>query len=324
MIYKQLGLMLTNKCTAACRFCGVRCKPENNGVIDFDLAKSVIDQAAELGTFKRIGLSGGEAFLFPELVCQILEYARKVGFQHRTIASNGFWGAWSEEKLEPILSRLQGCVTEISFSHDAFHAEYVPTSSVWKAAEMIQKKGIPFSYHVADVHGEMGAGPFLASQDEKVFNKGYDIYPIAALGNAETLPEDVFVREQFWKETVCYVHGIVTVSYNGDVYPCCCPGIFSTEFKLGNLHDKRLSELITNTRGMRYINTMAHPDCFVRMLSYAKDELHVELPEKAVNGCELCYKVFSTPGIMDRLEPFFEREYRDLLLSLLIGGEDGQ
>ena len=324
MIYRQLALLLTDKCTAACRFCGIRCTPANKGVMTKELAHRVIDEAKAQGTFKRIGLSGGEVFLYPELVKDVLEYAKEAGFSRRTVATNGFWGSWSDERIDEVLCALKGSVTEIAFSHDAFHAEFVKTKDLWHAVEALERHEIPSSIHVADVRGEMGAGPFLASLETEVFNKKYRIYPLAALGNAENLPKEIFVREQSPDETYCYPDGVLTVNWNGDVYPCCCPGIFSTCFKLGNINDTPLSSIVTGSPGMKYINVMADPPRFVKMLRLAKEEFGIDLPEKAVNGCELCCMVFKDPDVFAKLGPFFEKEYDSRLMDCLFGREVAQ
>ena len=324
MIYKQLALMLTETCTAACRFCGVRCNPQKKGVMSVELLHKAIDEAKALGTFDRVGLSGGEVFLYPELVKEALDYAKEAGFSRRTVATNGFWGAWSDEKQDEVLESMKDSLTEVAFSHDAFHAEYVKTEYIWRAVKALERHGIYYTIHVADTRGEMGAAEFLASCDKKVFYRHYKLYPLAAMGNAEDLPPEIFVREQNWDETWCYPDGIITIDCHGDVYPCCCPGVFSTGFKLGNINDTPLSQIVTGSAGMKYINVMTEPARFVKMLRYAKEELGVELPEKTVNGCELCYMVFSQPDIFKKLAPFFDKEYNELVMSRLFKAEEKQ
>ncbi|MCR4688408.1 MAG: radical SAM protein [Saccharofermentans sp.] len=313
--------MLTDRCTAECSFCGLSCGPSCHGLMDMSLAKKAIDEASIMGTFERIGLTGGEAFLYPELIKEILEYARAKGFEQRTVATNGFWGQWSDEKTDEVIGSLSSLVSFVSISHDAFHAEYVKTEYVWRAIEALERHSIPYSISIADVFGDKGAGEFLASLDDKAFYKQYSIYPLSAVGRAESLSDSMFVRYQNKEDTVCYPEGIVSVNWDGDVYPCCAPGIFATEFKLGNLKDSSLPYLLTKTRCMRYINVMADPVRFRRLLEYATDVLGIDLPDKAVSGCELCYKIFSNPGITDNIASFMDDQYHDLLMSRLLGEE---
>ena len=325
MIYRQLALMLTDKCNAACRFCALRCSPRNQGLISLELARQVIDEMKAMGTFARIGLSGGEAFLYPELVKEVLDYAKAAGLPQRTVATNGFWGSWSDEKLDAVLGGMKESLTAVAFSHDAFHAEYVKTEYLWRAIKALERHGIRYTIHVADVYGEMGAGEFLARcEDLDVFYRHYKLYPLAAMGNAADLPEEIFVRTRPWEETCCNTENILSVHCDGGVYPCCCPGIFSTEFRLGSLHEMPLSEIVTKSPRMKYVNVMADPARFVKMLRYAREELGVVFPDMTVNGCELCYMVFSQPGILEKLRPWIEEEYFDLLMTRLTGGEVAQ
>ena len=111
--------MLTDKCTAECRFCGLGCSPRNNCVMTLEKAKDLIDQMKGMGSFTRLGISGGEPFIYPELVIEILEYAKEVGIEERTVATNGFWGGWSVEKIDDMLYKLEKVVTSMAFSHDA-------------------------------------------------------------------------------------------------------------------------------------------------------------------------------------------------------------
>ena len=323
MVYREMALMLTDKCTAECAFCALKCNPGNTGLLSLETAKKVIDGMKRVGSFNRVGLSGGEPFLYPELIRDILLYAKEAGIEKRTVATNGFWGAWDDERIDRILGGLEGILNQVSISHDAFHAEYVKTDYVWRVLKALDRHGIESTIHVGDVYGEKGAGEFLASLDGRAMYKSYTIYRLAPFGAAENLPGEYFVRPQKWDEVGCFNAHILAMGCDGTVYPCCSPGIFGTEFKLGNIHDTEMDELLENSPGKKYINVMAHPDRFSKLLHYAKEELGVSFPEKVVGGCESCYLIFKEPGVFEKLRPFVEKEYKELILEKLLGTETG-
>ncbi len=92
--------MITDRCNASCAFCGLSCSPKNHRVMSWELAKNLLDQAARLG-FQRVSLSGGEPLLYPELVIQILSYARELGIPERTIASASSRSSCSARSRNP-------------------------------------------------------------------------------------------------------------------------------------------------------------------------------------------------------------------------------
>jgi MoaA/NifB/PqqE/SkfB family radical SAM enzyme len=316
MKYQQFGIIVTDRCSAACKFCGWRCSPRNRGVIPLELAKSAMDQAAALGIRQRLGLTGGEALLYPELVAEILSYGKSAGFQASSIASNGFWGAWPREKIDQMLSLIEKNCNLICFSMDSFHAEYVPEQSVWNAATAAAEHGIRVSFSVADVCGERGAGPYLASLSEKALKHSYSLYPLERIGNAENLPEELFVktlsREDEWG---CPAGGLISVMYDGRVFPCCNPGIFDTDFSLGSLQEHSLQDLLSNSRGIKRLRILQDPKYFRELMEWAAGELKIEIPEQMTSACELCYRVFRSQERLESLEPGIDAIYQKMVLD---------
>lgn len=66
----KLTLELIRKCTNNCLHCSSNSMPSANDIIDLNLAKSLVDQAVDLGV-KKIILSGGEPLVYPDLLTLI-------------------------------------------------------------------------------------------------------------------------------------------------------------------------------------------------------------------------------------------------------------
>ena len=320
MDYRALCLVMTDRCNAECAFCGLRCKRDNRNVISESLARSAMEQAKEMSGFKRLALSGGEAFLYPDLAARLLDYARELGFAERTIATNGFWGGWPDEKIARTLDALSSC-TAFSFSYDAFHAEWIPERNIWRAVQALGRRGKHYTISVADVPGEKGAAPFLSSLGEDALNRKYHAYPLQPAGRAGGLPDSYFFREVDWEKCACFTAEAIAVWHDGTIYPCCAPSIVDTAFSLGNLNETSLSYALFRSPGAKLLAVLNQRKYFVRLISMARDEWGVPIPDKVVNGCEACYAMFTRPGILERAISYAETVRTELLLEHLF--EDG-
>lgn len=314
MDFKTIGFLVTDACTAACGFCGLRCSPKGSSVMPFSLAKKAMDEAKDMGTFERLSLSGGEVFLHADLAARILDYAEKLGFERRTLASNGFWGAWADDEINRVLSRMSAC-THISFSYDAFHAEWLEPEYFWRAVRFTEERGISYSLHIADMPGEMSAGRFLESQGDAAFFHNYDIYPLIPAGRAAELPDDCFFRETDASELSCREGGVITVRYDGKVFPCCVPGIQETGFELGSLNEKTLSEMLFGSAGSGLLRLLKFPRYFSELAEYASRRFGITLPEKVVSSCEICFEIFKDEERLKEMEAFAESAHERLLLE---------
>ena len=324
MGFDQFGIVITNRCTAACKFCGWRCSPKNHGVIDLNMAKDAIDQAVSLGLTRRLGLTGGEAFLYPDLVRDILKYGREKGYKLCSIATNGFWGAWSDEKIDAVLEPLEDCCDLISFSYDSFHAEYIPEESIWHAAESAGRHGIKFHISVADVKGEKGAGPFLASLSEKALKRSYDFYPLQQIGNAMDMPAEMFCRDLTREEVSCKGFGLFTLLYDGRVFPCCNPGIFDTDLYMGNIKETSLKDMLESSDVFKYMRLLCNKDYYRRLIIRAEEAGLINVPEKVVSGCEICHWMFRDKKIADQIYPMLKELYQEMIVHNFLCKKEGE
>ena len=317
MLYNGLGLMITDRCNAACAFCGLKCGPDGKNVISRELAERLIDEISAMD-FETVAVTGGEPFLYPELMFEILEYAKKAGIEKKYVATNCFWGGWDDKKLNETAKRLKECVDHVSISFDSFHAEYVPEASIWRAVDVLKKNKIEYRIYVADVYGKRGAGPFIASLGEKGMYNVFNIIPLGPYGNAASLPSDLFVKMYHWNETACNPMGILSVGPDGTVYPCCSPAVVETGLSLGNVRDTSLSELLSKKENLRLADTMSKPAAFQKLLTYVKEELGAELPEEVIEGCELCNRIFKDPEISKRALEYLDQFPFDHFLACLL------
>jgi len=137
-VWTYAGLLLTYKCNCACQFCYYNCGPDKNGLMPVD---TTIDAWRSLRTLAgesaRVHLTGGEPFLYWELLREILEQARKQGLgQADLVETNGFWAADQKIVTQRLRILDELGVRRLKISTDPFHQEYVDIEPVRRLAEM--------------------------------------------------------------------------------------------------------------------------------------------------------------------------------------------
>jgi MoaA/NifB/PqqE/SkfB family radical SAM enzyme len=140
MQFTSLHLLLTYQCTLECDHCFVWGSPDQDGEMALDTIRTILDQAASLGTVRSIYFEGGEPFLcYPTLVAGVREASQR-GFR-TGIVSNGYWAnnpAIALEKLRP----LQGYLNTLLVSDDLYHYDEKFKDHNRTALEAAKKLGI--------------------------------------------------------------------------------------------------------------------------------------------------------------------------------------
>lgn len=131
-LWKYAGLMLTYRCTAACRFCYYYCSPAAAGLMSVDTAIQSWQGLVRIaGQHAKVHITGGEPFLYFQRLAEICKTAKQL---HLTpvdsIETNA--GAWTEEaELTDQLRYLDDCgLNRMKVSWDAFHEEFIDIEKV--------------------------------------------------------------------------------------------------------------------------------------------------------------------------------------------------
>jgi len=131
-LWRSAGLLLTYKCNASCEFCYYNCSPASGGLMEVTTAISAWQALKELaGDNAKVHITGGEPFLYPQRLEQILRRATKEGLAAcDLVETNGFWA--TDEKITEERVRLldELGVHRLKVSVDPFHQEYVDIEPV--------------------------------------------------------------------------------------------------------------------------------------------------------------------------------------------------
>ena len=131
-LWRYAGLMLTYRCSAACRFCYYYCSPQASGLMSVDTAIQSWEGLVRIaGEYAKVHITGGEPFLYFDRMAQILKQAPRLGLTPLdSIETNA--GVWSSDsELRDQLRFLDDCgLDRLKVSWDAFHEEFIEIDKV--------------------------------------------------------------------------------------------------------------------------------------------------------------------------------------------------
>lgn len=87
-------------------------------------------------------LSGGEVFLQPEKLYEIIRTIRKYFTKDIGMSTNGFWAKTPEIAQKRVQELLEAGISGIAVSADTFHEEYIDTHSVAHAIAAVSTSGL--------------------------------------------------------------------------------------------------------------------------------------------------------------------------------------
>jgi organic radical activating enzyme len=139
-LWRYAGLLLTYRCTAACRFCYYRCSPSAGGLMSVDTALESWQGLERIsGSAARVHLTGGEPFLCFDRLAEICTEARRLGLTGaESVETNGSWVAdESDSTVRDKLKLLEDRgVERLKISWDPFHEEFVRIEHVRRLIDL--------------------------------------------------------------------------------------------------------------------------------------------------------------------------------------------
>lgn len=138
---RALGLTLTYRCNAACAHCYNVSGPKRSAdCLGWSQTGDHLREWVGLGV-SDIGISGGEPFLYPDLVVDLVAELKALGVPLVSPFTNGFWGN-DEQAARELLTRLRRAgfgdspTDQVKISSGEFHIPFVPASDVLTVAAL--------------------------------------------------------------------------------------------------------------------------------------------------------------------------------------------
>ena len=305
MRYSKIGICLTDRCNARCRMCCFSCGPEKSLVFHEEQLESLIEQASRIEGIRAIGLSGGEAMLYPDLVKHCVNSICIHGMQ-ATLTTNGFWADTEEHALTRLEELKEQGLSSLSVSIDACHLEYIDITCTVNILRANRKTGIPLTLAMGDVRNSRRAFDIIKDLDSDIYETNVVIYPFLPVGSGESLDPDSTVFKPFHRDWTCPAGGELLIGADGKVYPCCSQGAYKSVLSNGSIHSASLKELVGSYERFCYFSLLNQKG-FGWFYEILRNIEKIELPCEYVSPCHLCHTIFSNEEICKRLTPYAEQ-----------------
>lgn len=320
----ELGLMYSHTCNIACRHCGILSHPKNRKRMTEPDFMALIDRAAALPEPPDLVVfTGGEPFVHPDVMERALIRCRDYGLPTRVV-TNGFWARDVGQGLDLLMRMQEAGLNALNFSADVWHLEFMDAGILHNAIDCAQLLGFHAVVNMAvlddtDVVGQfcdhygfsrdrveaLDQAKFRAAEGNPDLSRSLldKIHlswgRVVRLGRAADEIDDFLpMRLAYFSTGGCgEVINRPVIYPDGDLQACCCAGGKIASFRVGNIHDTPLSDLITKMRQrshFRYINTLG-PVALHEAL--AKAGQGVDADQSFASICDICVK------LADRLAP---------------------
>ena len=239
---QRVEFTVNNSCTSRCKHCSEGKLPATHRLDGVQATKALKDlsRCNQIGSIMTFG---GEALIYPEIVCDIHRAAKECGIPKRQLITNGCFSK-DEKRIKEVARMLEDSgVNDILLSVDCFHAEFLPLE--WErqfATALCEHYTGRFRLQPSWLVSEDDDNPYnqktrecLAYFDDLQIerNEGDVIFPE---GNASIYFADYFGKKSIDYSFQCgkalYTTPLdqvseIMIDSNGDVLPC--------DFPIGNI-----------------------------------------------------------------------------------------
>lgn len=317
-MYDQLGIAIADKCNAACEMCCFRCSPNGKHELSSELIKDVIRQASEVEGMQAVGFSGGEAFLFFDLLLDCSAYAKSLGLAV-VINTNGFWGRNEKRALEMLKALKAAGVEVICFSTDRYHQQYVPLEDLRTAVRLTHAMGIAVDINIMETAHSDDIVRITEALRPEIYDTVVNHHPMLPIGKAlENMQEGDFVDNTDSKSAHCLFRGDPSLCFDGNYYMCCSQ--FSREIprlNLGSAKEIAFKDLGKRISSDDYLYVMLR-NGFGWYVDQAR-ELGYDIPERVCTACHCCYLIFRNQKLLDDIKDRVAEEAGRLRIQHLLG-----
>jgi len=291
--YRRGQVMLTYKCTAACRHCLVMASPKQ-AAIATDVPRAV-EYVEEFWKRDRWTLlAGGEALIFYDRVLEIIRRSQERGIPIAFVETNASWCVSDEVTVRRFTQMHEAGLMGMYFSLDPYHQEFIPVENVQRGVRIAEQVFGGDNLYFSE---DRLKTPHLwreITRDERKLAEWVRSHPPGMVGRAaERLSQylDPKPIAEIAKDNCAKALDLdslveIQVDPFDVVRPDMCSGIM-----IGNARQAPLSEIITTAYAMTnpVVRTLrAHGP--VGLLEMGKDKGY-QPRETYVSKCHLCWEV---------------------------------
>ena len=304
----RIGLLLTERCDIACAHCWLGQSP-NGADMPLDEAWGYIDQASRIPSVEWISFTGGEPFLLPGLLNELVGYASAKGLRTECV-TNCSW-ADTPEKTEESLKTLKGAGLDIvNISADDFHQEFVPFENVRNCFEAVKRLGLKTvimsaaqaggTFSLEEIINRLGPED-IGTLGEAKSAEGLSAIAVETgfipIGRASKLPRDKWLIGESQTEGPCrLVLRDIGIDPRGDLLACCSAASLLDRGRLGSLVGTRIQQRLEDTGEQPLFKILSEQGP-----SSLADSLGIPWRDEFVSRCHLCHEVLKDPQLEEAL-----------------------
>ena len=304
----RIGLLLTERCDIACAHCWLGQSP-NGADMPLDEAWGYIDQASRIPSVEWISFTGGEPFLLPGLLNELVGYASAKGLRTECV-TNCSW-ADTPEKTEESLKTLKGAGLDIvNISADDFHQEFVPFENVRNCFEAAKRLGLKtVIMSAAQACGTLSLEEIinrLGPEDIGTLGEAKSAEGLSAIavetgfipiGRASKLPRDKWLIGESQTEGPCrLVLRDIGIDPGGELLACCSAASVLERGRLGSVAGTGIHRRLDDAGENPLFEILSEQGP-----SSIADSLGISWRDGFVSRCHLCHEVLKHPRLDEGL-----------------------
>lgn len=307
-----LGILLTSKCNVECRHCCNDSHPRQLGAASFEDIARLITMAREQPSIKEIGISGGEPFIFFQLLRRVISFASSLGFT-TSVTTNGRW-ARSSTRARTLLEDLRSSgLTSLHISTSVFHQEFIDLNTLKTATDIGLSIGLRVGINLVSTT-TLSPETLRSILGELAQKVDIVVMPCLPAGRGATrVRSEEFIEGRVAPQGNCRSHfKKLAVDLAGDLYPCCSPGGFTPPLMMGNVRTSSLRDVVdanADNKLLAILETVG-PQFFLPFLRAAN--VHPPLPERFVDQCHLCNTILASGNYAHIVKAASEQLFSEL------------
>lgn len=307
-----LGIVIDRKCNIRCGHCCFSSTPQAEEHLTDEQILRIVKEGCETPAIDTISLSGGEALLRKPLVLEVLRVAKSYG-KAATLVTNGFWGQNKKRAEETLFELKEAGLCALKISFDDFHQDLLKVEKVKNILDANLSVRIPIAINVA-VSKNFSSDRILAALGESLMGVKVIKFPIQRVGAAEQYPEESIIRRHRIEDNLTCPGFEPTYHYDGKVYPCCSPTVFTTGLTFGKAEDLPVERAVSSIeRNLLFaaIRQKGFKWLFERCIEERVLDISY-IDRSYVDACEMCQILFSNPHTLKAVVSIVSNEYTSI------------
>lgn len=288
MEYRNLAIFITNKCTAECEICSLRCSPKGKDILDVNRLKKILNSCKST-KIKRVTFTGGEPFIYMDNLFSLIKHCTEIGLSS-SVMTNGFWAEDALTTKNIVKNLKKHGLKSMGISYDNHHKKFIPPRNINLILKAAYEYGLPTLIMVTRMMDD-DLGDVINSLSSDNPNIKLVINACQPVGAAkENYDKSKFSTTIDLKDKLyCPYGNTMSIFSNGLIFPCCSHYVFDTSLNIGNYINTDIPQAIESIKKNTDISSLIY---YGLNSILDKDVINEPLNRFACE-CEICSKIFN-------------------------------